>query len=218
MSRTCVRLLALTLVVLAAPVGLSVGLLAQDNSKAATASGAEEEKKERDARRECAVKICATLHNRKPASGQVACDVRKTWPKEILTKIMSRGKLTWPWGSARCMGEIRLDRATLVRAMSEPEIEAQFERHDIRCELEGEKEKYDIKLQIHPKVTFQQGKAVKASLNWGKIEAPTLTKSALWSVTAVDNQFGVLQSTVIDDINEFIQVKCTEVKEEWQGK
>ena len=33
-----------------------------------------------------------------------------------------------------------------------------------------------------------------------------LAKSALWSATAADNTFGVLQSTVVEDINE------------WQGK
>ena len=106
----------------------------------------------------------------------------------------------------------------LVKGMTLPEFEAQFEQHDIACELEGEAEKYEVKLQIQPKVTFKQGKAVKASLNWGKIEAPRLAKTALWSATAADNSFGVLQTIVVEDINEFIQTKCMETKEEWQGK
>ncbi len=55
-------------------------------------------------------------------------------------------------------------------------------------------------------------------MNWGKIEAPMLAKSALWSATAADNTFGVLQSTVVEDINDFIQNKCEDVKAEWQGK
>jgi hypothetical protein len=111
-----------------------------------------------------------------------------------------------------------LDRATLVKAMSEPEFEAQFGKHDLRCEFEGEKEKYEVKLQIQPKVTFKQGKAVKASLNWGKIEGPKLAQTALWPATAADNSFGLLQSTVVDDINEFIQTRCMEVKGEWQER
>ena len=89
---------------------------------------------------------------------------------------------------------------------------------DIRCELEGETEKYEFKLQIQPKVTFNQGMAVKASLNWGKIEAPKLAKTALWSATAADNSFGVLQSVVVEDIDEFICAKCMEARAEWQGK
>jgi hypothetical protein len=158
------------------------------------------------------------LHNHKPDTGNVSCAVQKTWRKEILVKILQRGKVTWPWGYARCMTDLKFDRATLVKGMTLPEFEAQFDKHDIRCELEGETEKYEVKLQIQPKVTFKQGKAVKASLNWGKIEAPKLAKTALWSATAADNSFGVLQTIVVEDINEFIQTKCMEAKEEWQAK
>ena len=38
----------------------------------------------------------------------------------------------------------------------------------------GDTATHEVKLQIQPKVTFKQGKAVKTSLNWGKIEAPKL--------------------------------------------
>lgn len=180
----------------------------------------EEEKQERATRRACAVKVCSTLHLKQPSDGELTCSVRKSWRKEVLTLILSRGKITWPWGAAHCAGDLKLDRALLVKAMSGGEFEAQFEQHDVRCEIDSgkDKDKYDVTLQIRPKVTFKDGKAVKASLNWGKIEAPTLAKAALWSITAADNQLGVLQSTVVEDINEFIQTKCMEVKNEWQGK
>ena len=38
----------------------------------------------------------------------------------------------------------------------------------------------------------------------------------LWSATAADNTFGALQSTVVEDVNDFIGTKCLEVKDEWQ--
>jgi hypothetical protein len=189
-----------------------------DAKAIARASETEDEKKERETRRVCAVALCATLHKRKPDAGEVTCDVQKTWRKEVVTKILARGKVPWPWGYARCMSNLKFDRATLVKAMTAPEFEAEFPKHDIRCQLEGEKETYNVTMEIKPKVTFKEGKAVKASLNWGKIDAPKLAKTALWSATAADNSFGVLQSTVVDDINDFIESKCLEVKEEWQGK
>jgi hypothetical protein len=191
------------------------------DSKAATAVGVpetEDEKKEREIRRVCAVALCSTLHNRRPDTGLVTCSVQKTWRKEYLTKILARGKVSWPWGNARCTGDLRVDRATLIKGMTEPEYEAQFDKHDLRCELEGENEKYEVKLEIHPKITFKGGKAVKAKLNWSKIDAPRLAKTALWSATAADNSFDVLQSVLVDDVNDFIQTRCMEVKEEWQGK
>ena len=66
--------------------------------------------------RVCAVALCSTLHNRKPDTGDVTCSVQKTWRKEVLIKILPRGKLSWPWGYARCMTELKFDRATLVKA------------------------------------------------------------------------------------------------------
>jgi hypothetical protein len=55
-------------------------------------------------------------------------------------------------------------------------------------------------------------------MNWGTINAPVLARTALWSMAATDNAFGLLQSVAVEDINKFIDTKCMEVKEEWQGK
>jgi hypothetical protein len=178
----------------------------------------EEDRKDREARRQCSVALCGTLHAGKPAEGHVTCNLAKTLRKEIIAKVLARGKLSWPWGDTRCGAEMKLDRAVLVKAMREPQFEAQFETHSIRCRIETAKEKYDVTAQLSPKVTFKDGKAIKARLNWGKIEAPALAKTALWSITTVDNTFGVLQSAAVEDINDFIGNKCLEVKEAWQGK
>ena len=193
---------------------------AQDAKAPTTQAAAEseQEKKEREVRRQCAAAVCSTLHNGKPAEGHVSCSLHKSWRKEVLTKILARGKVSWPWGDASCASDLKFDRAMLIKAMKESDFEAQFETYDIRCLIENDKDKYDVLTQVRPKVSFKQGKAVKAALNWGKIEAPTLAKSALWSITAVDNTFGLLQSMAIEDINEFIGAKCMEYKDEWQGK
>lgn len=198
----------------------SSSLPAQEDKKDAPGAivETEEEKLERDGRRKCAAAVCATLHNKRPADGLATCSIRKTWRKEALTRVLSKAKVSWPWGDTRCTSEVRFDRATLVKAMEGPQYEAQFEAHAVRCTIDGEKEKYEVNVQLRPKVTFKDGKAIKASLNWGKLEAPTLAKSALWSITAADNTFGLLQSTMVEDINAFITTKCMEAKEEWQGK
>ena len=74
------------------------------------------------------------------------------------------------------------------------------------------------KLDPAAKVTFEGGKATKAVLNWGQIEAPSLVKGAMWTATATDNTFNVLDGMVVDDINDFISKKCMEVKDEWQSQ
>lgn len=177
-----------------------------------------EEIKEREARHSCKVALCGAFYAKAAASGDLTCDVLKTWRKEQLDKMMARGKLGWPWGNARCTTKLKFDRAKLQKAMSEQTFEASFDTHKITCELEREKDVYAVNVDMTPKVTFKDGKAIKASLNWGKIDAPLLAKSALWSATAADNTFGFLQGTVVEDINDFLGTKCDEVKAEWQNK
>ncbi len=178
-----------------------------------------EEKKEREARKDCKVAICAIFHNRKAEGPDVSCSVLKTWRKEQLDKMVSKAKVSWPWGAVKCVADVKLKRADIIKAMTEPKYEAAFGKHEVKCEVARDKEaKADINFDFSPKVTFEKGKAVKSSLNWGKIEAPALVKGAMWTATASDNTFNVLQSTIVEDINDFVDKKCMEVKDDWAGK
>lgn len=176
-----------------------------------------EEIKEREARKACKVKICSAFHVRKPEGGDIACNVLKSWRKEQLSKIVEKAKVSWPWGAVRCVADIKLKRGDLIKAMTEDKYETTLDKHQVVCEVDRDKEeKASIKFEFSPRVTFEKGKAVKAVLNWGTVDAPTLLKGAMWTATATDNTFNVLQSTVVEDINDFIGPKCTEVKDEWQ--
>lgn len=178
-----------------------------------------EELEERDARKACKVAICAAFHTGTVAGGDIACNVLKTWRKEQLSQLVEKARVSWPWGRVKCVTDIRLKRETLIKAMTEQKYEATLDRHQVVCEVEREKDaSAEIKFDFSPRVTFEKGKATKAALNWGKIEAPALVKGAMWTATATDNTFNVLQNTVVEDINDFIENKCMEVKEDWAGK
>ena len=109
MPRTVASLSLLALAVLVAAPAPSIA----QEPKPATASTpeTEEEKKERQTRRQCAVALCSTLHNHKPDTGDVTCSVQKTWRKEILVKIMQRGKVNWPWAPISSSTAPRSSRA-----------------------------------------------------------------------------------------------------------
>ena len=178
-----------------------------------------EEKAEREARKACKIEICAIFHNRKAEGPDVSCNVLKTWRKEQLDKMMSKAKVSWPWGGVKCVADVKLKRADLIKGMTEAKYEAQLPKHEVKCEVErGKEAKADINFDFTPKVTFEAGKATKAHLGWGKIEAPSLVKGAMWTATATDNTFNVLQGTIVEDINDFIGKKCMEVKDDWAGK
>ena len=117
--RTKVAVTCLVALALALPLSLAPATRAQD-AKKAEVELTEAEKKERDMRKTCKVELCAVFHNKKPSTGNVTCNVLKTWRKEQLTKMVSKGGVGWPWGAARCTADLKFDRAMLVKAMSEP--------------------------------------------------------------------------------------------------
>jgi hypothetical protein len=216
---TLVRLASL--VVLLATMAPNSPRAQEPKPNAATADEPEltpEEKAERESRKACKVAICSAFHNRKPADGDITCNVVKSWRKEQLEKMAAKVKVSWPWGRMKCFSDIKLKREMLIKAMTEPKYEATLDPHSVACEVEREKGKADVKFDFTPKVTFERGKAVKAAVNWGHIAAPALLKGAMWTVTATDNTLNVLQDTVVKDINDFIENKCLEVKDEWLGR
>ena len=177
-----------------------------------------EERAEREGRRACKAAMCAAFRN--PDNVQnVACDITKSLRKEQLQKIVSKAKVSWPWGKVVCMSAIKADRATLAKALSADKLTVKFEQHKVACKVEREKdEPADITAEMPPEVTFEKGKAVKTVLNWGKVEGPTMVKGLMWTATATDNTVNVLGSMVTDDLNDFVTKKCDEVKSDWDGK
>lgn len=168
---------------------------------------------EREARKGCKIKICSVFRLRKPGD-DVTCNVEKSWRKSQLDKMVGRAGVSWPWGPVRCKADLKLPRGQMIKAMVEPDFKLSLDTHTVACAVDRETEPAKVSFSLKPDVTFKEGKAVKAALNWGKIEAPTLVKGAMWTATATDNRFNVLQSMLVDDINEFLGTKCDEVKDE----
>lgn len=177
-----------------------------------------EEQAEREGRRACKAALCAAFRN--PANGQnVACSVKKSLRKEQLQKIVSKAKVSWPWGRVVCNADLKADRTALSSALAADKQTIKFEPHKVACSIERDGEApSNITAEMTPEVTFEKGKATKAVMNWGKVEGPTLVKGLMWTATATDNTVNVLGAMVVDDMNDFVTAKCDEVKAEWDGK
>ncbi|MBI4725405.1 MAG: hypothetical protein HY765_10650 [Rhodomicrobium sp.] len=170
--------------------------------------------KEKENRKACKTGICEAFA--RPAEGAaITCAVTKTWlGAEIQARFLG-DRLTWPWGHAQCSANIELDRNAINEVALKPSATIKLKKHDITCKLDSKNPKegnaYDLKLSIEPAVTFEAGKAVKVDMGWGKIEAPVLAKSAIWTATAADSNFSVISTGVVDEINSFLFEKCKEV-------
>jgi hypothetical protein len=170
--------------------------------------------KEKEDRKACKTEICKAFAQ--PGDGPaITCSVTKTWLAAEIQAGFLGDKLTWPWGHAQCSAAIELDRHAIAEAAQKPSATLKLKQHSIACKLDHKDPKegafYDLSLTIEPTVTFENGKAVKAEMGWGKIEAPVLAKSAIWSATAVDSTFSVIANGVVKEINAFLTGKCKEV-------
>ncbi len=200
-----------------AETAASDGVKASDNPPEVELTAAE--KAERDARKACKIAICQAFHSKQADGADIACNVVKSWRKEQLGKLVGKLKVSWPYGAVRCTSAVHLKRADLVQAMIDDKLEVQLDKHAVACVVEREPDApTDIKFDFSPKVTFEKGKATQAKINWGKIEAPAMIKTALWTATAADNTVNILSSTLIEDINSFVDKKCDEVKDQWASK
>jgi hypothetical protein len=177
-----------------------------------------EETAERESRKSCKVAVCAALRN-KSAGDDISCDITKSFRKTQLDKLVGKAKVSWPWGRVVCKSNLKLKRETLIKGMTEAKADTAFDLQQAKCSVERDKDvPADITFEFTPKVVFENGKAVKASMNWGKVDGPKLIKGMMWTATATDNTLNVLGSTIVEDFNVFATSTCDELKDGWVGK
>jgi hypothetical protein len=100
--------------------------------------------------------------------------------------------------------------------MTEANYEVVLPEQKVRCTLaqKSEGEPYAVEVSIAPKVAFENGKAVSATLNWGEAEAPMLAYALIDAGTGLDNSANVLGTEVTRVVNEFTTKKCAKLKDD----
>jgi hypothetical protein len=174
-----------------------------------------EEKAEKEARKACKIEICDVLATKNPAGSDISCDIVKTWREAAITKMLG-GKFDWPWGKAVCQSKLVVKREVLAKAMSEASYEVVMPSQKLSCTLDQKKEgkPYAIDVSVAPKVAFENGKAVTASLNWGEASGPMLVYALIYAGTGLDNATNILGPEVVRMVNEFTGKKCADVRNE----
>jgi len=217
------KTLAITAALAAGLIAAAGLALAEDAAKPVDPDAATGDKamddllaKEKDARKACKVDICSILRGKKAEGPDVSCHVIQTWPKKALDEMLGRTHVSWPYSHVHCQTEVKLKRATLVKAMTEAKFDAEFEQHTLDCEIERGPglDNYKFKVSLAPKVTFEGGKATKAELHWGDVEAPIIAKGVIWPITGLDNKTGMFSGQFTSMVNQFVDKKCDEVKGE----
>jgi hypothetical protein len=80
--------------------------------------------------------------------------------------------------------------------------------------VEREKEVMKVSVALSPKFQFKAGKATKAWLGIGTIEAPTVVKGAIWTAAQLEDTFGIVHGDLLREINKFVYERCPKRLEE----
>jgi len=174
-----------------------------------------EEKAEKEGRKACKIKLCDIIATKNPVGDDVSCDIAMTFREADLVKMLG-GKITWPWGKASCNAKLEMKREALAKAMSERNADIAMTTQKVTCTL-AQKEKgepYVVDISVAPKVTFENGKAVVGTINWGDASAPLLIYPVIYAGTGIDNSTNVLGPELVRMVNTFSTKKCAEVKSE----
>jgi len=168
----------------------------------------EKPENERDVLKACEKRLCEIIVKKEASGGDLVCALSKTWAKSSIKGGIEKRSLSWGFGDARCSVDLTAKRDVILGAVTKPEHALELQPHTVKCEVERESEITPINVTLAPKVTFKAGKADQAWLNVTAIEAPAVVKGAIWTVAQVEDTFGLFQSDMISEINEFIEEKC----------
>src|SRR5262249_60029791 len=96
----------------------------------------------------------------------------------------------------------------MIDALTKPEYELKLAKHAVKCDVEREAEVLQVNVDLAPRIQFKDGKAVKAWLGVGEIQAPAVIKGAIWTAAKIEDNFAVVHGDLIKEINEFIYERC----------
>jgi hypothetical protein len=167
----------------------------------------EEDKGEKDRLAACERDLCGILVKRQ-AGDDLKCGLQKTWAGKAIKEGVAQKKLSWGFGDVRCSLDLVAKRQEMIDALTKPEYEYKLGTNTVNCEVEREKEVMKISVSLAPKFQFKDGKAVKAWLGIGTIEAPTVLKGAIWTAAQLEDTFGIVHGDLLREINEFVYQRC----------
>jgi hypothetical protein len=167
----------------------------------------EEDKGEKDRLATCEHDLCSILVKKEPGA-DLQCALQKTWAGKVIKEGVESKKLTWGFGDVRCSLDLKVPRQEMIDALTKPEYEFKLGSHTVVCDVEREKEVMKISVALAPKFQFKDGKAQKAWLGIGTIEAPTVLKGAIWTAAKLEDTFGIVHNDLIREVNEFVYQRC----------
>ncbi|NJM34491.1 MAG: hypothetical protein HC850_07020 [Rhodomicrobium sp.] len=162
--------------------------------------------------RQCDRELCAIVNDPSQRSGALTCDIAQTWYKEEIAEAVKKGRLSWPFGDARCTMKVDIARASLAPAVTKPSYTAKAEPQPVACAVDTESGPYEVKANLAPVIEFEKGKVTSVDLGIRDIEGGALVRNVVWAAWKFESNFGFFQEDFVRLANKYIRKHCPTVE------
>lgn len=177
----------------------------------AMAAEAADRRTEKERIRQCGIDLCQLIAHPEEQGAPIQCDLAQTWHKEGIKKAVKVGRLSWPFGDARCSIELDVDRDILGKALTEASYTMKIPPQPAKCEVENEGERHTLSLTLAPEVEFEDGKATEVSINLDEFKGNAVIRNAVWASWKMVNTFGLFQDEFVKGVNDYITKQCPKI-------
>ncbi len=167
---------------------------------------------DKEGQRQCDRDLCAIVNAPSASGAGLKCDLAETWYKEEITKAVKKGKISWPFGDARCSAKFDVSRALLAPALTEAKYTLKAPPQPVRCEIDAEGGRHELRANMAPVIEFKDGKATSVSLGLQDIEGTALVRNVVWAAWKFESTFGYFHSDFIKGVNEYVGAHCPKMK------
>ena len=158
--------------------------------------------------RQCDRDMCGIVKNPSGAGGALQCDLAQTWSKEDIARVVKKGRLTWPFGGARCTAKFEIDRALFAPALKEKSHKLKIPPQPVSCEIDNSDSRHVVTAKMGPVIEFENGKATSVSLGVSDIDGTAVVRNVVWAAWKFESNFGYFQADFIKGVNEYIAEHC----------
>lgn len=158
--------------------------------------------------RQCDRDICGIVTNPNAPGAPLQCDLGQTWYKEDIAKAVKKGKLSWPFGDARCTTKFEFSRALFAAPFKQKTYKLKLPAHPVSCEIDNSGSRHELRAKMAPVIEFENGKAKSVSLGVSDIDGTAVVRNVVWAAWKFENTFGYFQADFVKGVNEYISEHC----------
>ena len=175
------------------------------------AEAIDEIKDEKAKLKACQRQLCSLVTKKAPPNGDFACTLTKTWRRKDLEKGSEHARMTWGFGDAQCVVDLKVPRAAILDAVKAPKSTLRFPQHEVNCLIEQGGGQTRVQAMMEPKAEFEAGRAKKVWVNLKKVNGPTMIKGLAYSAAKLGDNLGLFRKPLTSAINDLIHQECPKV-------